>query len=150
MKARTYRAADGRFLGLFVPASFDDFQPAWEGRRARLTEGWLPLQVVLVERPASSQVAPHYHPVIRQVQVQTRHQVLLCVRGRVRVGLYTVEGEHVDTVELGPGDLVLAAEGHSVEVLEPGSRWLEIQTGPVDDSDPQERVELVSAEEARG
>lgn len=142
MTARTYRAPDGRFVALFVPASFDDLEPAKDSRRARLTDGRLPLQVLLVERPAGSRVAPHYHPVVREAKTATRHQVLLCVRGRVRVGLYTVAGAHVDTVELGPGDLVLAAEGHSVEALEPGTRILEIQTGPVDDSDPRERVEL--------
>lgn len=142
MKRRVYRASDGRFVGLFVPASFDDFEGAGETRRARLTEASLPLQVLLIERPPGSRVPPHYHPVVRHAFNATRHQVMLCVRGRLRVGLYTTEGEPVGTVELGPGDLVLAAEGHSVEVLEPGSRMLEVQTGPVDESDPRERVDL--------
>jgi len=139
---RQYWAPDGRLVGLFVPADFDAFEETGLVRRVRLTDPTLPLQVVLVERPAGSRVPAHYHPAGERAEPSTRHQVLLCVRGRARVGLYTREGLHVDTVELGPGDLVLATEGHSVEVVESGTRILEVQTGPVDDSGAWDRVEL--------
>ncbi len=38
--------------------------------------------------------------------------------------------------------LGFATEGHSVEVVESGTRMLEVQTGPVDDSGARDRVEL--------
>jgi hypothetical protein len=154
-------------MGIFVPSDFEDFEafgpverpsPTDVGdaadrsrismaggpprvRRARLTDEELPLQVLLIERPAGSRVTPHYHPQ-RNAPTNTRHQVMLCMSGRARVGIYTTEGEHIDTAELGPRDLVLTAEGHSLEIVEPGTRIVEFQLGPVKDADPHDRIEL--------
>ncbi len=167
-RMRIYRADDGRFIGIFVPADFEDFdapgpaeqrlatdggsaaalfRPAMGGapprvRRARLTSEELPLQVLVIERPAGSRVTPHYHPQRSDGGTKTRHQVMLCMSGRARVGVYTKEGEHIDTAELGPRDLVLTAEGHSLEIVEPGTRIVELQLGPVNDADPHDRVEF--------
>jgi len=165
-RMRIYRAGNGRFMGIFVPGDFEDFealglversptdvgevvtpsQTSMAGepprvRRARLTDEELPLQVLVIERPAGSRVGPHYHPQ-RSAPTNTRHQVMLCMSGRARVGIYTKEGEHIDTAELGPRDLVLTAEGHSLEFVEPGTRIVELQLGPVKDADPHDRVEL--------
>jgi len=169
-RMRIFRAGDGRFMGMFVPGDFEDFdafgpmeRPPTDGgevagraqtsmagapprgRRARLTDAELPLQVLVIERPAGSRVNPHYHPQRRDAVTNTRHQVMMCMSGRARVGIYTKEGEHIETAELGPRDLVLTAEGHSLEIVEPGTRIVEFQLGPVNDADPHDRVELAES-----
>jgi hypothetical protein len=140
---------------MLVPHDFDDFasypptfdteeerewlrrhyrveSPELERRtKAHVTDDELPLQITILARPAGAFVKPHWHLNEQPPAGRTRHQVMICARGRARVGLFTAEGEHVDDVVLGPGDLLLMYEGHSIETLEDGTRLLEIKQGPM-------------------
>jgi hypothetical protein len=71
-----------------------------------------------------------------------RHQIMLTMSGRVRIGIYTVENEHLGDVFLEPGDLILMAEGHQIEFLEPNTRMIEIKQGPIPAAIADEMVVL--------
>jgi hypothetical protein len=161
-----YHSADGRLVGLYVPGDFTDyvsFPPFVETEeerahlaqaykvtspqreretKAHLTEDALPLQIVLLNRDAGAYVRPHYHLNDAPAAPATRHQILACQRGRLRVGLYTKEGERLGHVTLRPGDLVLMCEGHSLEFLEPETKVIEIKMGPFPGSDAADKVDL--------
>jgi hypothetical protein len=165
-QVHAYRAADGRLVGLYVPGDFTDytsFPPfvataeeqmhlaqaykvisAQRERetKAHLTADELPLQIVLLNRDPGSYVRPHYHMNDTPAASPTRHQILICQRGRLRVGLYTKRGERLGHVVLRPGDLVLMCEGHSLEFVDPDTKVIEIKMGPFPGTDEADKVEL--------
>jgi hypothetical protein len=154
-KAEFYGAADNRPLAMVVRADFDDFAshpPTFENEeerkwleryyrvsspeverdtKAHLTDDELPLQLTVLNRPRGAYVKPHYHTNDRSAVSATRHQVMVCLAGRARIGVFAKEGDHVVDLELTGGDLVLLYEGHSIETLDDGTRLLEIKQGPM-------------------
>lgn len=166
-QVREYRAPeDDRFIAMFIPGSFDDFegfppfvrteeeirhlQQAYQVRspeverstKAHLTEDELPLQIILLQRPAGSKVNPHYHTNDQPAQSATRHQLMVCFSGHARIGIYTKEGFHLDTLELHQHDMLLMAEGHAIEFVEPGTRLVEIKMGPFPGSDAADKIDI--------
>jgi hypothetical protein len=165
-RAETYTAPDGRPVGLVVRADFDDFashpptfndeaEREWLAEyydvaspelerttKAHLTPDELPLQITLLNRPEGSQVKPHYHTNDRPPDSDTRHQVMVCLTGSARIGLFAKEGNHVADVVLGPGDLALMYEGHSIESLEDGTRLVEVKQGPMPANPLEDNVAL--------
>jgi hypothetical protein len=163
-----YRARDGREIGLVIRADFDDFathpptfdtaeERAWLERhysvdspelerrtKAHVTADELPLQVTVLNRPAGAFVNPHYHINERSPQTSTRHQVMVCLGGAVRIGLFATDGDHVDDVDLRPGDIALLYEGHSIETLEDGTRLVEVKQGPMPANPLDDNVALPS------
>ena len=149
------RAADGRPLAMVIRHDFDDFaahpptfeteeEKAWLAEhyrvaspeleretKAHVTPDELPLQLTILNRPAGALVKAHYHVNDGPPAGETRHQVMVCLSGRAKIGVYAKEGPHAGDVELGPGDLCLMYEGHSIETLETGTRLLEIKQGPM-------------------
>jgi len=143
-----YNAADGRPVGMLVPRDFDDFEshrptfeteeerewlksyyrvesPELERRtKAHITDDDLPLQITVLARPAGAFVKAHWHRNEAPPTSETRHQVMVCVAGSARVGLFAKEGDHVADVVLEAGDMLLMYEGHSIETLEDGTRLL--------------------------
>lgn len=154
-EAEVYTASDGRMVAMVVRADFDDFtafpptfdteeERAWlrehyrvdspeleRATKAHLTDDALPLQLTMLMRPAGAFVKAHYHVNEEPPRSNTRHQVMVCLSGRARVGLFATEGEHVADVELGAGDAALLCEGHSIETLAEGTRLLEVKQGPM-------------------
>jgi hypothetical protein len=174
-QVQAYHAPDGRLVGLYVPGDFTDyvsFPPFVETEeerthlreayrvtspqreretKAHLTADALPLQIVLLNRDPGSYVRPHYHTHDAPAASPTRHQILVCQRGRMRIVLYTTEGERLGHVVLRPGDLVLLCEGHSLEFLDPDTKVIEIKMGPFPGSDAADKVDLdVDREPVRG
>ena len=166
-QVREYRAPeDGRFIGMFIPGSFDDFQgfppfvrtpeeirhlqEAYQVRspeverstKAHLTEDELPMQIVILHRPPGSKVNPHYHVNDTPAISATRHQIMLCFSGHARIGVYTKEGAHLDTVDLFPHDFILLAEGHHIEFVQPETRLVEIKMGPFPGNDAADKVDI--------
>jgi hypothetical protein len=161
-QAEFYRAPDGRPVGMVVRSDFDDHashpptfatdsERQWlesfyrvgspeleRTTKAHLTPDELPLQITVLDRPSGSLVKPHFHTNERPPEpTDTRHQVMVCLGGLARVGLFAKEGDHVAHVDLGPGDFALLYEGHSIETLEDGTRLLEVKQGPLP-ADPLE------------
>jgi hypothetical protein len=62
----------------------------------------------------------------------------------VRIGLFATDGDHVDDVNLGPGDIALLYEGHSIETLEDGTRLVEVKQGPMPANPLDDNVSLPS------
>jgi hypothetical protein len=165
-QVEAYRAADGRLVGLYIAGDFTDYtsfppfintpeeqahlaqaykviSPQREREtKAHVTDDELPLQIVLLNRDSGAYVRPHYHLNDTPTASATRHQVLICQRGRLRVGLYTKEGERLGHAVLRPGDLVLSCEGHSLEFQEPDTKAIEIKMGPFPGSDAADKVDL--------
>lgn len=161
-----YRADDGRTVAIYVPSSFDrydafppyleseaerehlseayDLEDIEEERRtkAHLTEDEFPLQLILLARPQGSLTKPHYHETTGHTDMPTRHQILICQSGLSEIGVYTRDGDHLGTAELEAGDIILLAEGHSVDFTEPDTKLIEIKQGPFPETDENDKVDL--------
>ncbi|MFQ5425718.1 MAG: hypothetical protein ACE5EV_01400 [Gaiellales bacterium] len=164
-------ARDGRPLALVVRGDFDDFashpptfeteeERAWLAEhyrvaspdleretKAHVTDDALPLQVTILNRPSGASVNPHWHVNEGQAASATRHQVMICLSGSARIGVFERQGPHAGDVVLRPGDLVLLAEGHSVETLEDQTRLIEIKQGPMPADPFADNVPIAHAEE---
>lgn len=116
---------------VFVQTAHDISPDRERVGKAHVTPETFPLQITLLNRDPGSVVKPHYHEVFEAAKGKYRHQIMLTLRGRVRIGVYTVGNEHLSDVILEPGDLVLMAEGHRVEFLEPNTKVIEIKQGPI-------------------
>lgn len=162
-----YFAGDGRLVAMVVRAEFEGYglfppfldteeerafvQTAYDinldrerDTKAHVTPEEFPLQITLLNRDPGSVVKPHYHEVFEPPQGTYRHQIMLTLRGRIRIGVYTVDNEHLANVFLEPGDLILMAEGHQVEFLEPNTKVIEIKQGPIPAAIADEMVVLGS------
>jgi hypothetical protein len=152
--AEWLKADDGRVLAMVLRQDFDDFAshpPTFDTEeerewlrdyykvaspelervtKAHVTEEGLPLQITILNRPAGAFVKPHYHVNERPPVSATRHQVMICLSGKARIGVFDKDGPHAGDIDLGPGDLILMYEGHSIETLIDGTRLIEIKQGP--------------------
>ncbi len=163
-----YRAPeDGRVVAIHVRGDFDEFErfppfmdteaerahvreayrvsdPTSERRtKAHITDNAWPLQVIVLEREPGGTTLPHFHvPTEPLPPLPTRHQILLCQRGRARVGVFTREGRWLGDAFLAPHDLILMLEGHEVEFLAPKTRLIEIKQGPFPGTDADDKVDL--------
>ena len=172
-EVEVYRARDGREIALVIRVDFDDFEShpptfdseeerTWLSRhyrvaspdlekrtKAHVTRDELPLQLTVLNRPAGAFVNPHYHLNERAPRSETRHQVMFCLGGAVRIGLFATDGDHVDDVDLGPGDVALLYEGHSIQTLEDGTRLIEVKQGPMPANPLEDNVSLPSRTQSR-
>lgn len=75
-------------------------------------------------------LGPHIHNQVPREA--TRTQEIIFVRsGRLRAHLFDSKGDPIESLELGPGDLLIALSGgHGYEVLEEGTTVLEVKNGP--------------------
>jgi len=111
--------------------------------KAHVTDNGWPLQIIMLERHPGATTLPHYHvPNEALPPLPTRHQILICQSGRARVGIFTTSGAALGDVYLEPNDLLLMAEGHEVEFLEPRTRLIEIKQGPFPGTDADDKVDL--------
>ena len=111
-----YKASDGRIIAIHIKGDFNDYdkfppyldtdeakdhiRTAYAGQdieaerntKAHMTDDEVPLQIIVLNRPKGSITKAHYHVVEERTTNTTRHQILLCQRGKVRVGVFTKEG----------------------------------------------------------
>jgi hypothetical protein len=141
-----YRADDGRTVAIHMRASFEDYEayppyleteeekrhleeaydarsPEFERKtKAHVTPDEFPIQVIVLNRPPGSAVNPHYHEVTEHPPSETRHQIMYCQRGALEIGVYTKEGDHLETARVEAGDIegdrtVAAVERDGATVL---------------------------------
>ena len=111
--------------------------------KAHLTDDAWPLQVVVLQRQPGGTTNPHYHiPDEELPKLPTRHQMMICQRGKARIGIFTTEGDFVADVILERDDMVLMLEGHEIEFLEDGTRLVEVKQGPFPGTDEADKVDL--------
>lgn len=73
-------------------------------------------------------VGSHYHK-RPALPARISSEVLIVLKGKIVVKLYSLMGEEISTVELGQGEGIVMRCGHSVDFLE-DSIVLEIKEGP--------------------
>jgi uncharacterized protein YjlB len=79
---------------------------------------------------AGKELAAHRHK-FHQRSVTKTQEVAYVKRGRLRVKVYSDDGELIAEPVLASGDfIVLAAGGHGYEILEDGTQVLEVKNGP--------------------
>ena len=157
-----FQAKDGRTVAVLIRGDFKDyaaFPPHvdTQAEREYLARGYqvdvekerhtkaelvppeAPIQITLLNREKGSVVKPHWHPLDRHPTAVAKQQLLICQRGRVRVGVWTKEGEHLGDRILGEDDMILFCEGHGFEFLEPDTKCIEIRMGPYSGIDRETR-----------
>jgi len=150
-----FRAEDGRLIGMYVNNNFSDFaafppyvkeekerafiNTAYEvsninrerDTKAHITPDEYPLQITILNRDPGAVVKAHYHKNYEPFEGQTRHQIMICQRGKAIISVYTIQGDHVGDATLLPGDLILMTEGHRIEFVEPNTKMIEVKQGPI-------------------
>ena len=85
-------------------------------------------------------VKPHKHKQIKRDIIQTQ-EVLLVVRGKVKIDLYSTDFKQIATVILGAGDtILLSSGGHGIEIIE-DAKIIEIKQGPYAGVEDKEYLE---------
>jgi hypothetical protein len=112
------------------------------------TPGDFSQQLGYMRHPAGHVIEPHVHNAVQRAVHFTR-EVLFLRRGRLRVDFYSDAGAYLESRELGPGDVILLADGgHGFEALDE-IEMVEVKQGPyVGDAD-KKRFKGISASEVR-
>lgn len=112
MNVERYHDGDGRLLALVLRAG-----PPEPGVHFA-TAPELPLQVGRLCHPAGRVIAAHVHePYPRTVQATT--EVIVVVKGRLRVDLFGTDGWEIQHAEIAAGEAVVLLGGaHGFEVIE--------------------------------
>lgn len=88
------------------------------------------IQVGTWNYDAGKQLQDHLHNEFERSATRTCETVYM-VSGSMRVRLYTLEKEFVESFDIKAGDtLILLDSGHGYEILEDGTKVLEIKNGP--------------------
>jgi hypothetical protein len=73
---------------------------------------------------------PHIHNCVERI-INRTNEVLYIINGKVEATIYTIQEEVVEKLVLESGDvLILLTSGHGYEILEKGTRVLEVKNGP--------------------
>ena len=114
---------DGALLAIIVRAGFTR-----EGIEF-FTPDEFSQQLAFMKHPAGKLIDAHAHnPVERSVALT--QEVLFIRRGRLRVDFFGDDRAYLESVVLGPGDVILLASGgHGFEVLEE-LEMFEVKQGP--------------------
>lgn len=88
-----------------------------------------PLQVGTVERKAGDTIPKHTHSA-KPRQVQSCHEMLFVVRGRISVFVYAADGALASVVDLGPCEAILLRGGMHALKFDENSLIFEVRQGP--------------------
>ena len=132
----------GQLLALLVPGKFR------EPGIHFFTPEDLSQQLAYMRHPPGKTIAPHVHnPVPREVQFT--QEVLILMKGRLRVDFYTDEQTYLESWELEAGDVILLATGgHGFEVLEEVEMF-EVKQGPYAGDQDKTRFTGINATQAK-
>ena len=79
----------------------------------------------------------HRHKLVKREIFRTQ-EVLVLLKGRIKVDIYSDEAHVLKSVIMNPGDTILLARGgHSVEILE-SAKIIEVKQGPYPGFDDKE------------
>lgn len=132
----------GQLLALLVPGNFR------EPGIHFFTPDDLSQQLAYMRHPPGKIIAPHVHnPVPREVQFT--QEVLVIMKGRLRVDFYTDEQSYLESWVLEAGDVILLATGgHGFEVLEEVEMF-EVKQGPYAGDQDKTRFTGINANQAK-
>ncbi len=95
-------------------------------------------QVAYMRHPTGKKISPHVHNLLPR-QVLYTQEALFIREGRVKVDLYSSSREHITSITLTSGDVILlCGGGHSFEMLEETS-MIEVKQGPYAGQDDKVR-----------
>lgn len=95
-----------------------------------LSEDQSSLQVGVHNREKAVKLAPHIHKLIKFPTIKTIQEVLFLKQGKIRITLYTKQGNIISQKILTGGDSILLQDlGHGVDFLE-DSQVFEVKQGP--------------------
>jgi mannose-6-phosphate isomerase-like protein (cupin superfamily) len=104
-------------------------------------------QLAYMRHQSGKIITPHVHnPVPREVQYT--QEVLILVKGRLRVDFYTNEKSYLESWVVEAGDVILLATGgHGFEVLEEVEMF-EVKQGPYAGDQDKTRFAGINADQA--
>ena len=103
-------------------------------------------QVAFIAHASGKVIQAHTHRKVKR-EVQETQETLLIKRGSIKVNLYDVEGNYLDSRILKKGDLVLLVSGgHGFEVLK-DIEMIEVKQGPY--SGPEDKIILKGIEQQK-
>lgn len=95
-------------------------------------------QMAYMRHPAGKKISPHVHNLLPR-QVLYTQEALFIREGRIKVDLYSSDREHITSLILSTGDVILlCGGGHSFEMLEETS-IIEVKQGPYAGQDDKVR-----------
>jgi len=88
------------------------------------------LQVGTWNYESGKKLAPHIHNKVVRTTNRTQEMIHV-MKGRLKAVVFSEDEREVDALEMSAGDtLVLLAGGHGYQILENGTRVLEVKNGP--------------------
>jgi hypothetical protein len=131
MKGLTEIKKDGELFALVIRREFSRPGPNF------FTPGEFSQQLGLLVHPKGRVVKRHRHKLVKREIFRTQ-EVLVLLKGKIRVELYDDERAKLKTVILKSGDSILLAQGgHKVTVLS-HSKIIEVKQGPYAGFDDKE------------
>ncbi|MGA1845390.1 MAG: hypothetical protein ACMUIS_12570 [bacterium] len=86
-------------------------------------------QMAYMKHKKGKTIKAHRHNLVKR-EVHFTQEVLFIKRGRLKVDLYSSSKEYMESVVLGPGDIILLASGgHGFEILD-DLEMIEVKQGP--------------------
>ncbi len=122
---KSIRDSSGNVVAIVF--GLDEVDRICEGTYMFTPEDW-GIQVGFARHSRGYRVSAHVHP-RRREGVGIGSELLIVLRGRIRIDIYSCNGEYIDNVELGEGEGIVLRCGHAVEFLE-DSVVLEVKEGP--------------------
>jgi hypothetical protein len=89
------------------------------------------LQVGTWGYDSGKSLLPHIHNKGVERKIDRTQEVIHVIQGRLRARLFSEDELEIESLELNTGDtLILLGGGHGYEILEDGTKVLEVKNGP--------------------
>jgi len=110
-------------IAIIIPSSFRE-----KGIKF-ITPDSFSQQLAYMKHPASHEIKPHVHNVVRR-EIQLTRETLFIRKGRVRIDLYGNDRKYLRSIVSKTGDVILLVNGgHGLKMLEE-SEIIEVKQGP--------------------
>tara|TARA_B100000315_G_scaffold10822_1_gene10550 strand:+ start:593 stop:1027 length:435 start_codon:yes stop_codon:yes gene_type:complete len=140
MEQIEYIENNGEILCIIIRASY-----VHEGINF-LTPNHFSQQLGYMQRPKNYKVKAHYHKLISRNITKTQ-EVLFIKFGKIRIDLYTMNRDYIESKILNSGDVALIANcGHGLLFLEK-SEIIEVKQGPYIETEDKKNFPAISEEE---
>jgi cupin fold WbuC family metalloprotein len=131
MKGLIQITKDGHLYAIVLRREFSNPGPNF------FTPGEFSQQLGMLIHPKGKVVKRHRHKLVKREIFRTQ-EVLVLLKGRIRVELFDDNGERLKALLMKPGDAILLARGgHKVKVLEE-AKMIEVKQGPYAGFDDKE------------
>ena len=124
MKEKKLIESNGTRLAIYLPSS------SWSKGLTFLSDDKDFIQVGIWGYDKNTKLQPHIHNEVRR-EISRTQEVIFVKSGGLAAHIFDEEGNFVERLELGSGDvLILIGGGHGYEILDDETYVLEIKNGP--------------------